>query len=221
MRRAARPTTSARTRARHGAWGSSLAVYLTQNNVQRADNGDHVGDQVPANHFVERLQIDKRRRPNTHTIGLRAAVADNVITQDAFGAFDGVINLPWRGFQNFSDACHDRARGNIFDGLQADKARLAHLFDAHHVAVVGIAVDADRNFKFVLVVGGVRHGFAEVPLHATRAQHRPAGTQGDAIRGVQQADVTRAAQPDAVAREQVGVFLNARFKTTAEAFDVF
>ncbi len=36
-----------------------LAVHLAKNDVECADDGDNVGNQMPARHLVERLQIDE------------------------------------------------------------------------------------------------------------------------------------------------------------------
>src|SRR5208337_4126841 len=68
-----------------------LAVHLAQNDVQRTDDRDHVGHQMPARHFVQRLQVDEGRRANAHAIRLRRAITHNVIAQDALGRLDGMI----------------------------------------------------------------------------------------------------------------------------------
>ncbi len=37
----------------------ALPVDFPQNDIERPDDGHHVRHQVPANHFVERFQIDE------------------------------------------------------------------------------------------------------------------------------------------------------------------
>ena len=37
----------------------ALPVHLAQDDIQRTDDGHDVRHQVPANHFVERFQIDE------------------------------------------------------------------------------------------------------------------------------------------------------------------
>ncbi len=81
----------------------ALAVHLAQDNVERADDGHHIGHQVAANHFVERLEIDEGRRTNAHAVGLRGAVADDVVAEFALGRFDGVVDLARRRLQDFAD----------------------------------------------------------------------------------------------------------------------
>src|SRR5882672_2535812 len=106
----------------------ALPIDLSQNNIQRADDGHDVRDQVPADHFVKRLQINEGRRTNSHTVGLRRAVANNVIPEFALRRFDRVVNLSRRRLQDLADFAHDRPGRNILDGLKANQARLTHLF---------------------------------------------------------------------------------------------
>src|SRR5690349_9871181 len=175
---------------------------------------------MAANHFVQSLKIDERRRPDSYAIGLRGAIADDVVAKNAFRAFYGVIDLPGRRLQNFADTSHDGPGGNIFDGLETNKARLPHLFNAHHVAIIGVSICADGNLKFVLVVGRVWRGLAQIPFHAAGAKHRTTGAESDAIGGIQKTDVAGPANPDAVAGEQIGIFLDAAFEILAESLDV-
>src|SRR5690348_7323995 len=172
-------------------------------------------------HFVERLQIHERRRTDAHAIRLYGSVANHVIAQLAFGRFNRMIDFARRGLQHFAYFRHDRAGGNVFYGLQTDQARLPHLFHAHEVAVVGVARGAYGNFKFVLVVGGVGHRFANVPLHAAGAKHRTRGTESNRVFRLQNSYALCTAEPDAVLRQQVLVVLDAWFEGFAETLDVF
>ena len=57
----------------------ALPVDFSQYDIERPDDSHHVRHQVPANHFVKRLEINKRGRANPHAVRLRRSVADNVI----------------------------------------------------------------------------------------------------------------------------------------------
>jgi hypothetical protein len=37
----------------------ALAIHFPEHDIESPDNGDDVRHQVPANHFVERFQIDQ------------------------------------------------------------------------------------------------------------------------------------------------------------------
>src|ERR1700722_19571794 len=176
----------------------ALPVYFSQYNVERSDEGDNIGHQVPANHLVERFEINERRRANPHAIRLRCSIANNVVAKLALGRFNHVVHLARRRLQHFSYLAHDRPGRNIFDGLQADQPRLTHFLHADHVPVIGIAVLANGNFKFVLVVCGVRHGLADIPLHTAGAKHRPGSAVVDGFLGREDADALGASHPDAI-----------------------
>src|SRR5580693_2012517 len=102
----------------------ALAVHFPEHDIERPDDGHHIRHQMPANHFVKRFKIDKGGRANPHAIGLRGAIAHDVITKLALGRFNGVVYLARRRLQHFSDLAHDRPGRNIFNRLQTNKARL-------------------------------------------------------------------------------------------------
>ena len=62
--------------------GSS--VYLTEDGIERTDDSHDVGDKMTANHSVEGLKIHEGRGPNPDAVGLRRAIADDVVAKDAF-----------------------------------------------------------------------------------------------------------------------------------------
>src|SRR2546421_164388 len=74
--------------------------------------------------------------------------------------------------------------------------------------------------EFVLIVGRVRHGLADVPFHTASSEHRPGHTKGDGICRGQNPDTLGTPDPDAVLCEQSFVFNNARFKILAEPFNI-
>src|SRR5246127_3197898 len=197
-----------------------LAVDLPENDVEGADDGDYVGDEMSTDHFVEGLKIDEGRGANADAIGLRGAIADDVVAEDTLGGLDGVIDLAGGRLEDFAYLAEDRSLGNSFDGLQADQAGLAHLFHANHVPVVSVAVGADGNFELILVVGRVGLSLAQVPLHAASAKKGTGGAESDAVGGTEHADVARAANPDTVAGQEIDIVLDAALEILAEALDV-
>src|SRR5690348_5197691 len=175
---------------------------------------------MPADHLVERFEIDQRGRANPYTIGLRGAVAHDVVAQFAFGRLNRVINLSRRRLQHFADFAEDRPGGNFLDGLQADLPRLPHLFQPHHVPVVRVAVLSRRYAELVLIVSRIRHRLTDVPLHAARAQYGPGNAHGNRIVRLEYADALGSAHPDAVFGEQGFVFIHALVEIFAESLDV-
>src|SRR6202166_358177 len=173
----------------------ALPVDFSQYDIERTDDGHDVRHQVPANHLVKGLKINQGRRANPHAVRLSCTVANNVIAELALGRFNRVINLARRRLQHLADLPHDGPGRNIFDGLQADQPRLAHFFHPDNVPVVGIAILADGDFKFVQVVRGVRHRLADVPFHAARTKHRAGSAVIDRFLGGEDANALGASHP--------------------------
>src|SRR5260370_14233587 len=173
---------------------------------------------MSTHHAVERLQIDERRRPDVHAIGHDGAVAYDVIANFALGRFYRVIDFAWRRLQNFPRFSHGRPSGIILDGLQTDQPRLPHFFHADQVTIVRVSGCTDGNLEFVLIVGRVRRGFADVPFHAASPQHWPGHAKRDGVRRGQDPHALGSPDPDAALREQSFVFPDARFKTFSHPF---
>src|SRR3972149_5615344 len=72
---------------------SFLSIHLTQDDVDAADGGHHVGHQPPLDHEGQGLQVDERRTPDLETVGFLAAVAYDVEAQFSFGSLNPDINL--------------------------------------------------------------------------------------------------------------------------------
>src|SRR6266446_310503 len=198
---------------------ATLAVDFPKHDVNRSNDGHNIRHQMSAHHAVEGLQIYKRRRPYAHTIGLDRAVAHDVIAYFSLWGFNRMVDLTRRRLQNFSHLSEDRAGRNILDGLQANQARLPHLFHADQIAIVGVSGRADGNLKFVLIVGRVRRGFANVPFDATGSEHGPGYTEGDGVGSRQNPHALGTPDPNAILREQILVFDDARFEILAEPCD--
>src|SRR5205814_6941527 len=118
-----------------------------EHDVERAYYCDYVGNQRTAHHHVQRLQIYERRRAYAYAVRLRGTVADDEVSQLAFGSFDGVVNFAdWR-LNDLGNFRHDRAFGNFSYCLVDDAERLAHLHHANQVSVVSIAILRGGNIE--------------------------------------------------------------------------
>src|SRR5215472_2931250 len=131
-----------------------------------------------------------------------------------------MIDLPWSRLEHLADFAEDCTLRNFLDGLQANEARLSHLFHANHVPVIGVAFGTGGDFELVLVIGGVGLGLAHVPLYTAGAKDRAGSSECNAIGSAEDSDVASAPDPDAVAGEEVDVVLDATLEMLAEARDV-
>src|SRR5919112_1982065 len=187
----------------------SLTVYLSEHDVERADDGDHVGDEVADAHLPQRLEVDEARRADADAVRTARAVRDEVTTDLALRAFDGVVVVARGRLDDLRNLGVDGAVGQLLQGLLDDAARLAHLFEPDEVAVVGVAVLADGDVEVEVGVGRVGPRLAYVPRDARAAQRRPREPDGDGVRGRDDADADRASEPDAVLGEQRLVLVDA------------
>src|SRR5437870_10312403 len=141
-------------------------VYFTQHNINRADDRDHVCNQVATHHKVKSLEVHERGRPYPHSVRIGGSVAHHEVTQLALGRFNRVVDLSHGRLDHFADLAHDRPRTKALHRLPDDAHRLTHLLDAHHVPIVGVALLASGDLKVHLVVRFVRLRLAHVPVHA-------------------------------------------------------
>src|SRR5205807_3502241 len=77
---------------------------------------------------------------------------------------------PWWQ-RDFAIGGDPRAGGERIDNLLQDLQALAHLLDPDAVAVVAIAVDAQRHLEVVLLITAIRESLAHVVVDAGGAQH--------------------------------------------------
>src|SRR5215204_4320020 len=187
----------------------SLPIYLPEHDVERADDGDHVGDEVADAHLPQRLEVDEARRADADAVRAARAVRDEVTADLALRALDGVVVVAGRGLDDLRDLGVDGAVGQPLQGLLDDAARLAHLLDSDEVAVVGVAVLADGHVEVEVGVGRVGARLAYVPRDARAAQGGAGEPDGDGVRGRDDADADRPPQPDAVLREERLVLVDA------------
>ena len=125
-------------------------------------------------HVFQNREVDETRRAHAIAIRIRRAVADEIKSEFAFRAFDATINLAglWAETAQLRFRIHDRPGGNVAQRLFQNFDALAHFQHAHHVAVVNVAVFADRHLEIEPAVNAVFVHLAQVVIHAGGAQHR-------------------------------------------------
>ena len=96
----------------------------------------------------------------------------------------------------------------------------AHLFHAHDIAVVIVAVLADRNLEIEFAVALVRLAAAQVPCHAGRAQHHARHAPHLGFGAIDHADIDIALLEDAVFGQQAFDIVQHLGKMLAEFVDV-
>src|SRR5438094_1315926 len=67
------------------------SINLSQNNIQRPNNRNHVRDQMSEAKFLKRLQVHEARRAHAHPPGLLRAVGNQIAANLAFRSFDRMI----------------------------------------------------------------------------------------------------------------------------------
>ncbi len=102
----------------------------------------------------------------------------------------------------------DGTLGHLIQTLGDDAAALAHLLHPHPVAVVGVAVLADRHLPLDLAVGAVRLQLPHVVGDSGGPEHRPGEAEVDGVLGRNDRHVPGAADPDPVRLEQLVILLD-------------
>src|SRR5262245_24282421 len=175
-------------------------------------------------------EVRKARRPDLAAIGPIGAVRHEIDAELAFRRLDRGVNLPrghvvslgielevvderlHRGFHLAAARRHhlvvfDRDRSLLgdepFATLLHDAHRLTHLIHAHEVAVVTIAVLADRDIEFELVIAFVRLALAQVPGCAGPPDHDAGEAAAPRILELHHADIDVALLEDAVVGEEI------------------
>ena len=105
----------------------------------------------------------------------------------------GVIHLP---------AALRHSIHRLLDDLEA----LVHLQHAHQIAVVDIAVRADRDVEVEALVAAIGKDLAHVIGDAAAAQRRAAAPELDGLFSGSTRDALRAVDPEPVVGEQVVIF---------------
>src|SRR5689334_4846182 len=122
--------------------GSPSPIDLSEHDVERAEDGGDVGEQMALADVVHRLQMRKARRADLALVGLVGAVGDKVDAELALRRFHGGIDLAGR---------HMNAFGIELEMMDERFHRALHLAAAGRRDLV--VLDHDRPLPF---------GFAEL-----------------------------------------------------------
>jgi len=95
-----------------------------------------------------------------------------------------------------------RPRLHLRQALPDHRHAFTHLADAHQVAVIAVAVAADRDAEIEPVVHLVRLRLAQIPRHAGGPQARPGEAPGQRLLRRHDADIHQPLLPDAVVGQQ-------------------
>src|SRR6266566_2089466 len=185
-------------------WAAARSpVDLSEHDIERSENGGNVGQQVALADEVHRLQMRKAGRADLAFVGLVGAVGDQIHAELALWRLDRGVDFASRYTetlgvklemmdQRFHRALHLAAprrenlvvldgnqslplrRAQLFNALFHDARGLAHLFHADQIAVVAVAVLADRNVEIHLGIAFVGLRLAQIPCRP-RATHHDAG----------------------------------------------
>ena len=150
----------------------TLSIHFSHHDIDAAEDNHDVGHGVAEAKVFQHSQIDEARRADAVTIRIRAAVADQIETELAFGRFDAPVGFADRRTKAriFTFGFMIGPAGNLLERLLQDSDALAHLQRAHHQSIVGVAVFPKRNPKFEPRIESIAIHFANIVVHAARAQ---------------------------------------------------
>src|SRR5580704_4293052 len=222
-----------------------LSVDLSQNDVDRSDTRDHVGNQLAGDQFRQGLQIYIRWRMKMRAQRLWRAVAGYKTAQFAARRLHGHKSLarrrrkPFRkNFEVIDERFHlrlhffacwrhdawcirpDRAFvGYLGHRLPRDIQALPHLRHAYHVARETVGIRTRRNVKFELFIARIGKHFPVVVGDARRAKRGAGHAESHRVFRRNITNALGAAHPDAVSREQRFVFVDAARHHLQKAID--
>src|SRR5829696_8722782 len=108
---------------------ATSTIYFPEHDVERADDGDHVGDEVADAHLPQRLEVYQARRAHADAVRAARAVRDEVAADLALRPLDRVVVVARGRLDDLRDLGVDRPVGHLSERLLDDAARLAHLFE--------------------------------------------------------------------------------------------
>ena len=195
--------------------------------------------------LVHASQVCKARCPDLAPVRPLAAITDHVHTHLALGRLNSAVCLArgdsvalgvkqevvdkrlhvllhggTRRWRNLVVLDLDGAGRHLVQALVDDAERLAELLHAAQVAVVAVAVDADGNVEFDLVVGVVGLRLADVPWYAGSSKHDTREGVVEGIGGRDDADALGSADPDSVVCEKLFGFVDAVAELSCPLVDV-
>eukprot|EP01137_Pigoraptor_chileana_P034030 Opistho-2@25945 len=212
-----------------------LAIHLAEHNILSTNDGHNVGNHVPTDHRVKSGEMRKARRTDLAAVGLGCAIRHEVHTKLALRSLDRRVRsscgngISLRVELEVVDEClhrvlhfgpsrggdlvvvnTDLALGHIVQALVDNAQRLPHLLTADQIAVVAVAVAADRNIKLHAVVHIVGLRLADVPGDTRCAQHGATEAPVHCLLCGHNTNIDETLLPDAVACEKFFSFVNAR-----------
>lgn len=204
------------------------AGQISTYKIHSTNDGNSVSEQVTTRDLVEAAQVSESRSTNLAAVGSLGAVGDDENTHLTLRGFDGTVSLAGRygvalGVEQevVNESLHvllhgcagrgsdlvvldlDGAGGDLVEALVNDAQGLAELLHAAEVAVVAVAVDADGDVEFDLVVGIVGLGLADVPGDTGAAEHDTGERVVESIGGTDDTDTLGAADPDTVVGQKL------------------
>src|SRR6266481_1142432 len=211
--------------------GGRSAIDLPEHDVERADDRRDIGQHMPATQEIHRLQMGERRRPDLAFVGPVAAVRHQVDAELALGRLDRGVDLAGghvmalaielemvngrlhRALHLSAQRRDDLVVPNdnrsptfgqpqLLQALFHDAHRLPHLLHADAVAVVIVAVLADRDVEIELGIAFVGLRFAQIPGGTGAAHHDTGKTPTPGICELDHADPDVALLEDPIFRQQ-------------------
>src|SRR6266404_3109667 len=206
-------------------------IDLSEHDIERAENGGNVGQEVAPTDEIHRLQVGKTRRADLAFVGLIGAVGDQIDAELSLRRLNRGVNLAGRNVealgvklemvdQRFHRTLHftTARRENLVilhrDGplaighaklrnaLLHDAHGLAHLFHPNAVTVVAVAVFADRNVEIHLGIAFVGLRLTEIPSSARATHHHAGETPFPGLLERDHTDIDVALLEDAVAGQE-------------------
>ena len=206
-------------------------VHLAEHDVERAQHGGHVRQHVPAAQVVHGLEMREARGADLAAVRLVGAVGDEIDAELALRSLDGGINLALGHMEalgvelevmdeRFHRPLHVTALGRddlavrgidralpfrgakLLEALLHDARGLPHLLHADAVAVVAVAVLADRDVELEFLVALVGLRLAQIPRRARPAHHDPREPPRPRLVERDDSDVNVALLEDPVVRQQ-------------------
>src|SRR5262249_39908492 len=203
-----------------------------EDDVERADDGGDVCEHVSAGQKIHGLKMGKGRRTDLALVGSVGAVGDQIDAELSFWCLDSRVDLSGGHVMTFGvelemldsrlhGAFHLRAKGwddlavfhrhgpltlrqtQSLEALLHDAYGLAHLLHANEIAVVTIAVLADRNIEFEVGIAFIRLSIAQVPGSTTAAHHDAGEAETPRIRQFDHADVDVALLEDPILGQKI------------------
>mmetsp|Transcript_50842 Transcript_50842/g.132162 ORF Transcript_50842/g.132162 Transcript_50842/m.132162 type:complete len:291 (-) Transcript_50842:410-1282(-) len=200
---------------------------------------------MPFRQLFQAREVREPRRADVAAVRPVGAVRDQVDAKLALGRLNGGVCLAGSGRVAFGvqlevvdQRLHvlfhllARRRGHLLvvdangtwleevEALDDDANRLAHLLEAHEVAVVAVALGAHWHLELELGVDLVRLCPPKVPRDSGAAEHDATEAVVESVLSGDHSDIDKALLPDAVAGEQFLDLVEAPWERLSPRVDV-